>query len=126
MMFKIFHDEIVDHVNENGRRDPEYALSYWKHMNENVGLVSPLSFNGIEKAALPASSAFAERVFGDLGRMEGIQRQSQLTSKLEMNEIIRRFVIRSVKHLVEVQKVLLHPVAVALKSCQWKSHRKSK
>lgn len=90
---------------------------FWNHMNENVGLASRLPFNGITKAALPAqeSSACAERVFGDLGKIEGNQRQSQLTNTLEMNEIICHFVIRSVKHLAAVLKGLLPPIAVASK-----------
>lgn len=97
---------MVDQINENQIRYPDYALTFWKHVKENVGLVSPLPFNGIAKAALSsqASSACAERVLGDLGRFEGNQRQSQLTSALEMNEIIRHFVIWSVKHLATVQK----------------------
>lgn len=37
MMFEIFHDQMVDHVNENKKRDPQYALTFSKHMNENVG-----------------------------------------------------------------------------------------
>lgn len=73
MMFEILHDGMVEDLNKNGRREPTFALEFWKSINDTVGLVSPLPLNRIAKAAWSAQASLAcsERVFGDLGRMEG-------------------------------------------------------
>lgn len=55
-----------------------------------LGLVSPVFFNSIIRFDLPchASSAAAEKLFNDSGRIEGDQRQSMLMTNT-MSAIVR-------------------------------------
>ena len=79
---------------------------------------SPLAFNKLARSALSsqASSASAERLFSDLGRMEGRFCQSILSSAVEMKEIIRAYVNLRLKDHFRPQNNTLHPDAAAFKS----------
>ena len=116
-MKRILNKQMKAELRKSGRRGPEYALLYWKNCNNDASSMGPVAFNKIAKAALSsqASSASAERLFSDLGRLEGRERQSILSSSLEMTETIRNYVNMSIKTGNDVQKGLLHPVGVAFK-----------
>ena len=81
-------------------------------------LISPIPFNRIarEMFSSQASSATAERILSDLGRLEGDQRQSLLSSTSEMIAIIRSFVLNELDANRRRQSDLLHPNAVAFRS----------
>ena len=76
----------------------------------------------LAKAVLSAqaSSAPSERLFSDLGRKEGRQSQSMLSSTLEMSEIIRAFVrselSKSGKTYINVHIRITHPSADAFRN----------
>lgn len=82
-------------LQENGRRDPEMALEYWRKMKNGVAHVSPAPFNKLARAlfASQASSPTEERIFSDLSRLDGYWRQSVLSNTMEMMNIIRAFVL---------------------------------
>ena len=65
--------------------------------------------------ASQASSAASERLFGDLGSLEGRKAQSQLTSTLEMRELVRIYVQNELSIIQKPQNGLLHPEAEAFK-----------
>lgn len=69
-----------------------------------------LAFNKVARAkiSLQASSASAERLFGDLGRMEGRALQSMLTSTVGMKENIRVYVDMRMKDIVLPRMDILH------------------
>lgn len=115
--FSMLHSEMRQALRKYGRREPSHALSYWKKCNTEMSFVSPRPFNNIIRAALSsqASSASAERLFSDLGRLEGRQRQSTLSSTLEMNETIRVFVQMHLSSYVTPQVGRTHPQATAFK-----------
>ncbi|KAI0558477.1 Ribonuclease H-like protein [Gracilaria domingensis] len=94
-VLKLFCGGMYSELQSCGRREPTMALKFWELANERTGIVSPVPFNRVARAAhsAQASSASAERLFSDLGRLEGHQRQSLLTSTLEMTEIIKAFVM---------------------------------
>ena len=94
-LFGIFHASMKNALESSGRLEPHAALSFWRNYNKKVSAVSPVPFNKVARASLSsqASSAGAERRFSDLGRFEGRQRQSLLTSTLQMTEMIRVYVL---------------------------------
>lgn len=114
-MFEMFHTHMRAQLRKNGRRTPGYALRFWNENNKTVGYASPLAFNKLARACLctQASSASAERLFSDLGRMEGRACQSMLTSTIEMKEIIRVFVDMRLEEIRPLQGKFLHPKGVA-------------
>lgn len=117
VIFSMLHGEMLKHFEENGRKESGAALIYWKECNEKRGMISPVPFNMIARAALSkqASSAPAERLFSDLGRKEGNQSQSLLSSTLEMKEMIRAFVGNEIRDIRLGQNGLLHPKAQAFR-----------
>ena len=118
VVYGLFHDEMLKTLAKKGRRSPDFALRYWKDLNNSNSLISPLPFNRIAKAAMSsqASSASAERLFSDLGRMEGDQRQSLLSGTMEMAAVVRHFAIDFIRQVrPAVQSNLLHPDAAAFK-----------
>ena len=104
-------------LKRKGRREPSVALLYLKDCNNNQSLASPRIFNTIARAALSSqgSSASAERLFSDLGRLEGRQRQTMLSGTLEMTETIRVFVQSRLQDCICPQRGLLHPRGAAFK-----------
>ena len=72
VIYGMLHDSMLCEIKENGRREPDRALQYWKDLNTNPGIVSPVPFNMVAKACLAAqaSSASAERLLSDLGKIE--------------------------------------------------------
>lgn len=115
ILFHMLHDEMLRKLQHSGRKEPRAALSFWKEQNDNPGMISPKPFNLVAKACLSsqASSAAAERLFSDLGKFEGNQAQEQLTSTLEMRELIRMFVLSETVELRLQQSGVLHPQADA-------------
>lgn len=115
--FSMFHDNMRQELKSHSRRAPQYALQFWKEMNSKVSFTSPLAFNKLAKASLSsqASSSSAERLFSNLGRSEGRERQATLNSTLEMTEMIRGFMKMQIEDTVTVQRGLLHPVGAAFK-----------
>ena len=71
------HKEVRRKLRNTGRKEASEALSFWKEQNESPSMISPKPFNMVTKACLSsqASSAAAERLFGDLGKLEGNQAQ---------------------------------------------------
>lgn len=104
-------------LEKSGRRDPRFALEYWRSCNSTVSPISPVPCNKVARTSLlsQASSDSAERLFSDLGRLEGRQRQSILSSTLEMTETIRVYSRLSVQGNVLPQTGVLHPKAAAFK-----------
>lgn len=125
-MFGLFHGHMRAELKKRGRKSPEYALKFWKGMNETVTYTSPLAFNTVARAFLStqASSASAERLFSDLGRTEGRERQSLMSSTLEMTEMIRVFVNMDIEDSTLPQRGLQNPKAVAFKRTVQKVARK--
>lgn len=117
VIYGMLHDHMLTSLQKNGRREPNMALQYWKDLNENPGIVSPVPFNMVAKAcfAAQASSASAERLFSDLGKIENNQCQSLLSSTLEMTELLRVFVQNEVSGSLKLQSGFLHPEAAAFK-----------
>ena len=117
-MFSMFHLSMREELKKHGRREPSHALLFWKKMNSEVTYISPVPFNKVARACLSsqASSASAERLFSNLGRMEGRERQSMLSSTLEMTEMIRVFVYSRVEDIRNKPKGLLHVKAAAFKA----------
>ena len=115
VIFRMMHDEMLRTLRSTGRKEPNAALSFWKHQNEKPGMISPKPFNMVAQACLSsqASSAAAERLFGDLGKSEGNQAQEQLTSTIEMRELIRMFVLSETVELKLPQTGMIHPQADA-------------
>lgn len=116
-MMRILNKQMKSELRNSGRRFPNYALHYWKKCNQDASAMGPVAFNKIAKAALSsqASSASAERLFSDLGRLEGRERQSLLSSSLEMTATIRNYVNMRLKDADGIQTGLLHPQGVAFK-----------
>lgn len=116
-LFELFHEKMRADLREAGRREPNYALTFWKEMNAKVSYTSPLSFNKVARALLSsqASSASAERLFSNLGRTEGRERQSMLSSTLEMTQMIRSFALMRMEDICGPQNGLLSPQAAAFK-----------
>ena len=81
-------------------------------------MVSPKPFNNIIRAFLAskASSASAERLLSDLGRIEGRQSQSILDCSLEMKETVRVFVKSQLNCSISPQSGTMHPLASAFKN----------
>ncbi|KAI0561249.1 hypothetical protein FGB62_89g118 [Gracilaria domingensis] len=106
----LFHTNMRQTLKENGRKEPEEALMFWKSANERPGVVSPVPFNTVARALLAsqASSAAAERLFSNIGRREGSQCQSLLSGTKEMCETIRVFVRNELRATDNVQRGLLH------------------
>ena len=80
-------------------------------------MISPKPFKMVAKAFLSsqASSAPSERLFSDLGKLEGNQEQDQLINTLEMRELICMFVLSETEALKMPQKGLSHPQADAFR-----------
>lgn len=116
-MMRILTKQINAELRKSGRKGPNNALQYWKNCNKDASAMGPVAFNKIAKAALSsqASSASVERLFSDLGRLDGRERQSLLSSSLEMTETTRNYVNMSLKDENHVKKGLLHPFGVAFK-----------
>lgn len=112
-IFKGFHKNMRSWLEKHGRCAANAALEYWKRVNTTTQMISPVPFNLVAQAALSsqASSAAAERVFSDLGRIEGSQRQSLLSGTLEMTEVIRGFVTNELSKQTDRQTSLLHSQA---------------
>ena len=112
-IFGMFHKQMLKYLAQKGRQEPSKTLQYWKEQNEKAAMISPVPFNTLARACLAsqASSAAAERLFSDLGRMENRQSQSSLTSTLEMNELIRIFISNELSQIRLPQRGLLHPEA---------------
>lgn len=117
MAFSMVHCEMRAALKKQGRREPRFAQQYWKRCNEQQSLSSPRIFNTVARAALSsqASSASAERLFSDLGRLEGRQRQTMLSGTIEMTETIRVFVQTRLQGCTRPQRGLLHPRGAAFK-----------
>ena len=117
VVFGLLHKNMRRELQSTSRKEPETTLDYWRKCNSEVSAVSPLPFNKVIRAALSsqASSASAERLFSDLGRTEGRQRQTSLTSTLEMTELVRNYVNTELRGLQMPQTGLLHPRAFAFK-----------
>lgn len=113
-MFEMFHTHMRSQLKKNGST-PGYSLEFWHENNKTVGYASPLAFNKLARACLctQASSASADRLFSDLGRMEVRACQSMLTSTIEMKEIIRVFVDLKLQEIKPPQGQFLHPKGVA-------------
>lgn len=62
-----------------------------------------------------ATSTSAERLFGDLGRMEGGTYQSMLTITVEMKELIHMYVDMRLKDTFSPRTDLLQPQGAAFK-----------
>ena len=94
VLFGLFHSEMRKTIRKNGRKNADEALRYWEASNSSQSFISPLPFNIIAKACLSsqASSASSERLFSDLGRLEGAFCQTLLSTTLQMKETIRLFV----------------------------------
>ena len=116
-LFGMLHSEMREELKKCGRREPSHALSYWKTCNNVISFCSPKAFNALAKAALAsqASSASAERLFSDLGMLEGRQRQSLLSDTLQMTEKICVYVKTYLKDNIIPQHCLLHPQASSFK-----------
>ena len=82
-----------------------------------MSYVRPRPLNTVSRADLcsQASLASAERLFSDLGRLEGRQRQSSLSSTLEMTETIRVYVQMHLKDNILPQSGRLHSQAASFK-----------
>ena len=117
VLFSMFHDNMRKTLHERGRRSPAEALNYWRQQNEESVMISPMPFNLLARSCLScqASSCLSERVFSDLGRLEGSQSQSLLTSTLEMKELIKSFTCAQLRIITLTQSTMLHPEAVAFK-----------
>lgn len=100
-----------------GRREPFYPLTFWKKSNTQTSFVSPRTFNIITRAALSsqASSESVECVFSNLERLEGRQRQSTLSSTLEMQKTIRVFVHMNQRSNILPRTGRTHQKAAAFK-----------
>lgn len=73
---------MLHELKRNGWKKSSEALNYWKLLKENQGIVIPQIFNKVVKAFLSsqASSASAERLFGDLAKLENNQAMLQLAN----------------------------------------------
>lgn len=73
VVFRMFHRQMLQDLEKNGRRESSYAAEYWRNANLTGSMISPVPFNRLARVALSsqASSASAERLFSDLGRPEG-------------------------------------------------------
>lgn len=117
ILFGMLHDHMRSTLKKVGRKHPSEALTFWRKMNTGQPMISPRPFNNVAKAFLAsqASSAASERLFSDLGQLEGSQSQSQLSSTLEMRELIRMYVLNEIEDTRGAQTSLLHPEGNAFK-----------
>lgn len=115
--FGMLHDEMREVLKTSGRREAKYALLYWKGINETTSYSSPKAFNRLAGAALAsqASSASSERLFSDLGMLEGRERQSMLSDTLHVTETIRAFCKGNLERNELPQTGTLHPQGAAFK-----------
>lgn len=95
VMYGLLHNQVKEFLNESERNKLSYGLQYWNIRSEEQVVVSPVSFDRVANAVFSSqvSSASAERLFSDLGRIEGRERQSLLRSSLEMINAIFIFVV---------------------------------
>lgn len=116
-IFSLFHENMLRELEQKGRREPGEALRFWKRQNEGSVMISPMPFNLLARSCLScqASSALAERVFSDVGRMEGNQSQSLMSSSLEIIELVKSYTKAQLKVIKLPQNSTLHPDAVAFK-----------
>lgn len=114
-LFSMLHDEMVSKLEKEGRRNSSHALTFWRTSNDTNVFISPRPFYLISRAFLcaQASSASTEHLFSDLGRLEGRQRQSLLTSSMEVREIIIIFVLDDINSYSSLHKGFNHPKASA-------------
>lgn len=65
VMFELLHGEMMSFPDLNGRREPYFALEYWKSLNDSLGLVGRGPFNMVAHASITAqaSSAYGDSVF---------------------------------------------------------------
>lgn len=116
--FSMFHENMRIEFKNMDRRDPEKLLTFWRGANQNCGFNSNFPFNLVTRAFLSAkaSSVPAERLFSDLGRKEGRQRQSLQTSTVEITGIIGIYVRKEMSMAPNIQFEPLHPQTTALRS----------
>lgn len=96
---KLMRDDLI----KFGRREPDEALAWWRNMSNVTAselqqrkISSVLHFLEPARAylSIQASSASAERLFGDAGFQEGIRRQHTDPSMAEMLLTIRYLVMQ--------------------------------
>lgn len=102
VLMRVLDKQMREEFCQPGRKGPNYTLLYWEECSENASAVSPVAFSKIVKASLSfqASSANAERLFSDLERHEGRERQCFSGSSLEMTETICNYGQTSLNTLV--------------------------
>ena len=82
-MFILVHEQMVSNVRKNGRLHPNEALEWWKwadtsstsDLRQRKLYLAPLFIEAARAyLSIQASSASAERLFGDAGYYEGARR----------------------------------------------------
>ncbi len=100
--FMSVHKNMVAELKRDGRREPNYALDWWRSV-ENSSVVdlrkrrlslAPLFLDAARAfLSIQASSASAERLFGDAGYQEGTRRQGTGSPVTEMLLMVRSYVV---------------------------------
>jgi hypothetical protein len=93
--FQNTHQQMLQSLELNGRRAVDEALVWWRAIDTTRRDTDALPFVTVARAflAMQASSASAERLFSDAGNVEGAKRHNQSTAVLEMNLVIRKWVL---------------------------------
>lgn len=110
-IFALLPQHMVLRLQKGCRKEPYFALSYWKIINKNIGIVIPVSLYCICKACVPAKNTdTCESVLRDFGCLVGNDRQSQFTGTLDMTEIIRYFVKRTLSFDFRLHICFIHAI----------------
>ncbi len=96
------HKNMLAELKRDGRREPNYALDWWRSV-ENSSVVdlrksrlslAPLFLDAARALfSIQASSSCAERLFGDAGYQEGTRRQVTGSSVTDMLLMVRSYVV---------------------------------
>eukprot|EP00171_Calliarthron_tuberculosum_P003336 IDg3336t1 len=121
--FMSIRKPMLAELEQFGRREPKYALDWWKNIENSTVVnlrkrrlsLAPIFLDAARAfLSIQASSASAERLFGDAGYQEGARRQATGSSVTEMLLMVRSYVATYLSRtpLVQARFISSHGQAV--------------
>ena len=93
-LFRSVHRALVNDLKGSGRRGVDVALNWWRDVDVvTVPFATCMATTARAFLSMQASSASAERLFSAAGYVEGGNRHNQSMAKMEMELVIRKWVL---------------------------------